>query len=82
MRQIYSEINVLTGFKLREMISVLVSYTVDPLRNRQTNSQHIPKGYTGIYKRDKHKTVQRTLICEDLELTIVSQCPSMCSLSF
>lgn len=36
------EMEGLTGFKLREMIFVLVSYTVDPLRNRQTNSQHIP----------------------------------------
>lgn len=35
------EMEGLTGFKLREAIFVFVSYTVDPLRNRQTNSQHI-----------------------------------------
>lgn len=42
MRQKNKEMKGLTGFKLRETIFVLLSYTVDPTRNGKTNSQHIP----------------------------------------
>ncbi len=42
MRQKATEMEGLTGFKLRETVFVPLRYTIEPTRDGKTDRQHIP----------------------------------------
>lgn len=61
----------LTGFKVREAVSVLLGYTVDPARNGKTNRQHIPDTQEEMTDRINVVNTLNQEACTDHEMATV-----------